>query len=147
MKIYADLVLHNATFITMDAAKPIASALAIRGDRILWVGDEPEKSALIGPETTVLDLKGAYVYPGFIDSHAHIFYSGISEHHLLNLKRKDIARFKALGTLAAMQPLHIIADMPWYELRVGQKRLEGGGYALKSLLDAGVVIAEALMRL
>lgn len=72
----ADLVLHNATCITMDATRPEASAIAIRGERIVWVGDQKERHDWIGPKTIVVDLQGAYVYPGFIDSHAHICYSG-----------------------------------------------------------------------
>ena len=68
----ADLVLKNAVITTMNSAMPEASALAIRGDRIVRVGSDKEVSVFIGPQTHVLDLNGKFVYPGFIDSHAHI---------------------------------------------------------------------------
>src|ERR1051325_7536749 len=68
----ADLVLKNAVITTMNPAMPQASALAIRGDRIVRVGSDKEVSVFIGPQTHVLDLNGNFVYPGFIDSHAHI---------------------------------------------------------------------------
>jgi predicted amidohydrolase YtcJ len=64
----ADLVLTNGTIITMDDGLPRAEALAIRGDKIVWLGDK--ESAPKAKQT--IDLKNAFVYPGLIDSHAHI---------------------------------------------------------------------------
>lgn len=49
----------------------------------------------------------------------------------------DIARFKALGAIASMQPTHATSDMPWAEQRVGAARL-AGAYAWRRFLDAGV---------
>ena len=37
----ADLVLRNGNILTMDANAPRASALAIRGERLIAVGDRP----------------------------------------------------------------------------------------------------------
>src|SRR5688572_12653470 len=64
----ADLVLTNGTIITMDASLPQSEALAIRDDKIVWLGSS--KAAPKAKRT--IDLKGRYVYPGLIDSHAHI---------------------------------------------------------------------------
>jgi predicted amidohydrolase YtcJ len=66
-----DLVLHDAVVLTMDPAAPTASAVAVAGDRIVAVGSDAEVLALAGPSTTVVDLDGRAVVPGFIDSHAH----------------------------------------------------------------------------
>jgi len=66
----ADLVIANARVYTVDVARPWAAAVAIRGDRIAWVGDDP--SAHIGPRTDVIDARGRLVLPGFIDSHIHV---------------------------------------------------------------------------
>ena len=63
-----DLVLINGTIITMDAKTPRAEALAIRGDKIVWLGDAT--SAPKGKKT--IDLKNQFVFPGLMDSHAHI---------------------------------------------------------------------------
>ncbi len=68
----ADLVLKNATIITMESGRPQATAVAISGDRILAVGNETEVASHIGKDTKVIDLHGAFAYPGLIDSHAHI---------------------------------------------------------------------------
>ncbi|MFA6916113.1 MAG: amidohydrolase family protein [Parachlamydiales bacterium] len=72
----SDILLYNGTFITQDDTLPIATALAIKGQRILWVGEQSESRAWIGPGTRVIDIKRAYGYPGFIDSHAHILHRG-----------------------------------------------------------------------
>ncbi|PWT87664.1 MAG: amidohydrolase, partial [Acidobacteria bacterium] len=72
----ADLVLRNGMVITMDSANPKATALAIQKDKIVWVGEDAQAQSWIGAATKVIDLKGAFVYPGFIDSHAHILALG-----------------------------------------------------------------------
>ncbi len=66
-----DLILYNAVVITMDPDAPSATAIAISGERILTVGSDEELLGLAGTDTTVIDLAGMTVTPGFIDSHAH----------------------------------------------------------------------------
>jgi hypothetical protein len=68
----ADLVLRNATIHTMDEAAPRASAIAVKGDRILWVGQDGDAERFVGAETRVVDGGGRLLLPGFIDSHFHV---------------------------------------------------------------------------
>ena len=74
----ADLVLRNGIVHTMDVKRPTAGALAIRGDTIAAVGADADVSALIGAKTQVIDLKGATVIPGFVESHGHLMSLGQS---------------------------------------------------------------------
>jgi predicted amidohydrolase YtcJ len=74
----ADLVLTNARIYTVDLARPIASALAVRRDRVVFVGSDVEARALAGPATRVVDLAGKTVIPGIIDAHAHLLGLGTS---------------------------------------------------------------------
>jgi len=67
----ADLVVHSATVITVNAAAPRARAFAIRGGTFAFVGEDAAVTDFIGPATTVIDLAGKTVTPGFIDAHAH----------------------------------------------------------------------------
>lgn len=69
-------VFYNATFITLDPDKPVAEAMAIAGDRILMVGTYEDVIALASTGTTVIDLKGQVVVPGFNDSHMHLINLG-----------------------------------------------------------------------
>ena len=72
----ADLVLRNGNVVTMDVNVPHASALAIRGERLLAVGDEATIASHIGSETRVVDLQGRTVVPGLIDTHIHAIRGG-----------------------------------------------------------------------
>jgi len=65
------LILHHVDIWTVDEKRPTAQALAIEKNRIVKVGQEREVLALKGPETQVLDGHGAFVLPGFTDSHTH----------------------------------------------------------------------------
>jgi len=72
----ADLVLTNAHVYTVDNARPVVSAVAARGGKIVFVGSDAEARSLAGPSTLVLDLNGATVVPGFTDAHAHLLGLG-----------------------------------------------------------------------
>ena len=72
----ADMILMNGNLTTMDPEKPEASAVAIKGDRIIAVGEDKDALALAGPNTETLDLGGQRVIPGLIDSHTHIIRQG-----------------------------------------------------------------------
>jgi len=52
--------------------RPDAEAVAIRGGRIVFVGGGREARAYRGPKTRLMDLGGATVLPGLVDSHTHI---------------------------------------------------------------------------
>ena len=67
----ADLVLMNGDVVTVDEAQPRAQAIAIRGDRILAVGNNADISDLIGAQTEVVDLDGQTAIPGLIEGHGH----------------------------------------------------------------------------
>jgi hypothetical protein len=52
----------------------------------------------------------------------------------------DVARFKALGVVASIQPSHCIDDMRWAEREIGHDRCRGA-YRFRSFLSAGVPVA------
>jgi predicted amidohydrolase YtcJ len=68
---HADLILYGGPVWTGDPAQPLVSAVAVVGDRIAHVGDDSEILALAGPGTTLVDLDGRMVCPGFNDAHTH----------------------------------------------------------------------------
>jgi predicted amidohydrolase YtcJ len=74
----ADLVLTGGNVLTLaQTGLPAhATAVATRGDRIVYVGDAQGVLTLIGPGTEVMDLAGATVIPGFHDSHCHLYGLG-----------------------------------------------------------------------
>jgi predicted amidohydrolase YtcJ len=67
----ADLLLRNASVVTLDQAKPTAAIVAIKGNRILHVGNKEEAESLVGAKTKIIDCAGKTVIPGFNDAHCH----------------------------------------------------------------------------
>ncbi|MBU1421606.1 MAG: amidohydrolase [Bacteroidetes bacterium] len=59
--------------------------------------------------------------------------------HAQVLDPTDIPRFKALGVLPSMQPIHATSDMDWAAARLGAQRVKGA-YAWKSLINTGAII-------
>jgi hypothetical protein len=67
-----DRIYLNARVWTGDPAQPAAQAFAVRGERLLAVGDEAVVRALAGAATAIVDLDGRRVVPGFNDAHWHL---------------------------------------------------------------------------
>ncbi|WP_426756860.1 amidohydrolase [Myxococcus sp. Y35] len=63
---------------TLDAARPLAQALAVRDGRLLAVGAREEVEAAAGPGARRVDLGAATIVPGLVDAHAHIHGLGRS---------------------------------------------------------------------
>jgi predicted amidohydrolase YtcJ len=128
----AELVITGAPVYTADAARRWASAVALRGGRIVAVGAERDVLALRGPGTRVLSLQGGMVVPAFQDAHAHPLTSG------LELLRCSLTDTEPDGYGAAVA--HWAADhpdAPW---------LLGGGWRMDAF-PGGVPPAGLLDRL
>lgn len=73
----ADAVYHNGRFYTVNPEDQVVQALAVRGDRIVGVGRPEEIKELVDRDTRWVDLEGATVIPGIVDSHNHIPMAGL----------------------------------------------------------------------
>ncbi len=79
----ADLVLINGKIVTVDAAVPAASWIAVRGGRIAALGAGPQDyKHHAGAGTEIIDLGGALTIPGIIESHGHFTSLGASKMEL-----------------------------------------------------------------
>ena len=72
----ATLILKNGIIVTVDEAFSVHEAVAVRKDRIIRVGSNDDLARLESAGIRVIDLQGALVLPGLIDSHAHIYSLG-----------------------------------------------------------------------
>jgi len=86
----ADLVLTGGRIIVGNNNP--ATALAVKGARIIAVGDDPTIASHIGAATRVIALGGAVVSPGFNDSHAHLYGLG-----------KSLGQVDLVGTASAAE--------------------------------------------
>ncbi|KQQ47783.1 hydrolase [Duganella sp. Leaf126] len=67
----ADTIYRNGYIYTVDANDSVQQALAVRGGRIVYVGDDAGAARLQGRRTTVIDLGGKMLMPGLVDGHLH----------------------------------------------------------------------------
>ena len=65
----ADKIFHNGHIYTQDPDLPWAEAVAVKGEKIMGVGNFEAMEHLVGKDTEVIDLDGKYMLPGFIDVH------------------------------------------------------------------------------
>src|SRR5258705_8740625 len=95
----ADLVFKNGNIYTANESMPRAEAVAVKGDRIVFVGSNDAVQKLVGKDTRVVDLHGNTVLPGITDAHHHLSGVGFRE-MTLNLEgitnlQDFLARVKA----------------------------------------------------
>jgi len=90
----ADLILYNANILTLDPQMPKAKLIAVKGERIIWVGDNDKLSDLEGRK---VDCQGKTLVPGFNDAHCHIlaFASSLLSVDCSPLSVTSIADIKA----------------------------------------------------
>lgn len=69
----ASLLFTNARVITIDPLQPRAEALAVAGNRIIFVGSKDEAESFLGPSTHRINAQGCTLLPGFIDGHYHLW--------------------------------------------------------------------------
>ena len=82
----ADLLLHDATVLTMDPSQPQAGAVAVAGEHILAVGSYEELERFVGPETEVRALAGGTIIPGINETHIHVRDLGFQQTTAVNLE-------------------------------------------------------------
>ncbi len=136
----ADLVFRNGDIYTVDAARTWASAVAVAGNRIVYVGSDAGIGPFVGAETRVIDLDGRMLIPGFQDSHLHPSGQSLDLAQLDNLvDSREVLR--TVQEYAEANP-----DRPWV---LGRGWLEAAfkpaGVPTRQMLDEVVRDRPALM--
>ncbi|MGH7623008.1 MAG: amidohydrolase, partial [Gemmatimonadaceae bacterium] len=72
----ADIVFRGGPVYTVDSLHPHATAVAVAGTRIVYVGDDAGVANFIGRSTRVIELRGRMLLPAFHDSHVHPVTAG-----------------------------------------------------------------------
>ena len=96
---FADLILIDAEVLTQtESPHPSPpTAVAMAGGKILAVGSDDQILETKGPETRIIDLDGATVIPGLVDSHCHLYGLG-----------KSLAQIDLMGTESPREILEIV---------------------------------------
>ena len=111
-----ELLIRGGTIYTGVADRPTAEVVLVQNGRIAYVGTEAGAPDVEYAET--LDLKGAFLFPGFTDGHAHL--DGIGWRELtLNLEGSTsvVDAMARLTAWAAAHPDGPIVGRGWIETR------------------------------
>jgi predicted amidohydrolase YtcJ len=94
-----------------------AQALALRGDRILAMGSDADILKLKGPATTVVDLKGHFLMPGFNDAHMHLTNAGFKRLtvDLTGTRSLEEFRERIRKRVETAEPMEWITGSGWDE--------------------------------
>ena len=94
-----------------------AEAMAIRNGRILAVGSAEEVMRLKGLHTSVVDLQGHFVMPGFNDAHMHLTDAGFKKLTVDLTGARSLEEFRARirKRVEAAQPMEWITGSGWDE--------------------------------
>src|SRR6185436_12334216 len=119
------LALVNGRVRTLDPGAPEATAVAVAGEEIVAVGDDAAVRDLAGAAAEVVDLRGAAVIPGIIDSHLHPFLG------VLDARGADLMDARTLDDVRADTGISgdLIADAA------------GGGPAIMTFIDFHTALA------
>jgi predicted amidohydrolase YtcJ len=113
----ASTVFVNGNIYTMNERQPRAEAIAVKGDRIVFVGSNADAKKYQTTGARTVDLAGKTVVPGLTDSHCHIF--GIGERELtLNLEGTNTLEdflAKVKERVAKTEPGKWITGRGWIE--------------------------------
>ena len=82
----ATKIITNANIWTGNDQQPTAQAIAIAGDTILAIGTNEAIQSFTGKDSEVINLKGQFITPGFIDCHVHLMMGGNA---LLSVELRD----------------------------------------------------------
>jgi predicted amidohydrolase YtcJ len=113
----ADILFKNASVYTANDQQPRAEAIAVTGNRIVFVGSNADGQNYVGRATKVIDLRGQTMLPGLTDAHHHLLGVGFREMTLnlegVNSLQDFLAQVKA--RVDTKQPGEWVTGRGWIE--------------------------------
>lgn len=107
----ADRVFFGDHIITMDPAKEEAEAVAVRGDKIVFVGGEKQARELIGDDTKVVELGDNALVPGLIDAHGHVTMQARFI-DFINVSSPPVGSVETIDDILSLLKTHIAKTKP-----------------------------------
>ena len=90
------MVFRNGVVVTVDEENSICEAAAVKGNRIVYVGDDAGVQMWQGENTKLIDLNGRALLPGFIDSHMHLGMTGQNAAVIIDCNSNDVTSIKQI---------------------------------------------------
>lgn len=123
------IILGN--IITMDEKRPTAKAALVKDGVFAYIGDADEVKKLAGSDAKVLDYGENFVYPGFLESHAHSYLAGdraIGQANLFSVVPTDYDKYREIIK-------EYIEANPQREFYMASGWAENDEYVTKAYLD------------
>jgi predicted amidohydrolase YtcJ len=121
-KSVADKIITSAHVLTLATSKPEQTkplAIAVKGDRIIWVGEPAAMTAWQGKDTQVIDYGDQAILPGFIDAHGHVSFSALAT-NLANVASPPVGPVTTISDLQTTLREYLTQrDIPQGEWIVG----------------------------
>ncbi|MDQ6753724.1 MAG: amidohydrolase family protein [Actinomycetota bacterium] len=105
-----------------SAADPLATAMLVDGDTVAWVGSEHAAAALADGRMRQVDLDGALMTPGFVDSHVHVTETGIALDSVDLTQARSLLEALTLVGRAAAASEGLILGHGWDETSWPERR-------------------------
>lgn len=128
----ADSIYLGGNIITVDDAAPSAEALAVKDGKIVAVGARREVLKLQSASTTVVDLGGKTLVPGFVDAHSHFSAIGLQAAvaNLLAAPDGPVNNIAALqkvlrefmATSSMVETHHVVIGMNYDDSQLAEQR-------------------------
>lgn len=135
LSLYADMIFKNGIVVTVDSANSLCEAVAVKGNRIVYVGDNAGAEMWLGPDTSVIDLAGRALLPGFIDSHMHLGMTGQNAAVIIDCNSNKVTSIsqiqQKIREAAAKAPKGAWIKATGYE----QSKLKEGRHPTRDELD------------
>lgn len=111
----ADLIVRNGRIWTGDSTRRFAQAVAVRGERFLAVGSNAAVDRHRTARTRVIDLRGRFATPGFIDDHTHFNQAGalLIGANLLDVSTRGPFAGRVKAAVARMSPGQWLTGGDW----------------------------------
>ena len=126
-----DKIYYNGIIWTGDSNNPSATALAVSGDQILFVGADSDALVMATENTKKIDLSSRFVTPGLIDNHVHIMSGGFQ---LSSVNLRDVDNKSEFQERIKAHAETLPADA-WLQGGDWDHELWGGIYPDKSWID------------
>lgn len=135
----ADTLIYNAFIYTVDSLRPTAEAVAIKDGKILFVGTYDSAKLYAGDKTQLMDAKGGFIIPGFIEGHGHIHGLGdfLRDINLMTVANWDEALARLDSAIKKAKPGEWIIGRGWHQEKWDRAPASNHlGYPYKRSLDS-----------
>jgi len=126
----ADVFITGGKIYTVKEEQPVVESVAVKGNKVVFVGSAQEGRNYVGQQTKIIDLQGNMMTPGFVEGHGHILGLGYNELQLDLSTARNYEELVAMvkGAVEKTEPGQWILGRGWHQDKwhpLPEKRVKG----------------------